>query len=90
MDTLKLDALVTRLIDSLPKGGGQGITEELRRNLRALLSSAFARMDLVTREEFDVQAAVLQRTQQRLEELERQVAVLEALLRGRERQDPAT
>ncbi len=45
-----------------------------------LLTNALASMDLVTREEFDVQTAVLARTRARLEELEKQVAVLEQAL----------
>lgn len=53
---------------------------ELERSFRALLSSTFEKLDLVSREEFDVQAQVLARTRARLEELERQVALLERRL----------
>jgi len=52
--------------------------EELKKNVRTWLSGALTRMELVTREEFDVQSALLSRTRLRLEELERQVAALEA------------
>jgi len=52
--------------------------KDLERNLRALLTSAFSRLDLVTREEFDVQREVLARTRAKLEVLEAQVAELEA------------
>ena len=51
---------------------------EAERNARALLTSLLGRLDLVTREEFDAQAAVLARTRERLEELERRLARLEA------------
>ncbi|UCH50267.1 MAG: accessory factor UbiK family protein [Betaproteobacteria bacterium] len=54
--------------------------EDVQKNLRALLSSWFARLDLVTREEFDVQQAVLQRTREKLSQMEARVAELERLL----------
>lgn len=50
---------------------------DLEKNLRALLQSAFSRLDLVTREEFDVQREVLARTRARLTELEARLAELE-------------
>ncbi len=52
--------------------------KDLERNVKAMMAGAFARMDLVTREEFDVQAKVLARTREKLAELERRVAELEA------------
>ena len=54
--------------------------EDVQKNLRALLSSWFARLDLVTREEFDVQQAVLHRTREKLSQMEARVAELEGLL----------
>lgn len=54
--------------------------EDLEQQLRALLQSAFTRLDLVSREEFESQALVLQRTRQRLEQLEQQVSRLEEQL----------
>ncbi len=56
----------------------QGPAADLDRNLRALLGAWFARLDLVSREEFDIQREVLARTRARVAELERQVAALEA------------
>ena len=50
---------------------------DLEKNLRALLASAFSRLDLVTREEFDVQREVLARTRARLQEMEAKLAELE-------------
>ena len=50
---------------------------DLEKNLRALLQSAFSRLDLVTREEFDVQREVLARTRAKLEALEAKLADLE-------------
>ena len=49
----------------------------LERNARALLASFLSRLDLVTREEFDVQAEVLRRTREKLDQLEAKVADLE-------------
>ena len=52
-------------------------TKDIEKNMRALLSAFLARLDLVTREEFDVQTEVLRRTQAQLAELEAKVADLE-------------
>ena len=52
--------------------------KDIEKNARALLSSAFARLDLVTREEFDLQVAVLARTREKLSALEARVAALDA------------
>jgi BMFP domain-containing protein YqiC len=54
--------------------------KDVERNVKAMLSQGFSKLDLVTREEFDTQTQVLLRTRARLEELERQVAELEQKL----------
>ncbi len=54
----------------------QGPAADLDKNLRAMLGGLFSRLDLVTREEFDVQREVLLRTRAKLEELEKKVAEL--------------
>ena len=51
---------------------------DLERNFRALLSGAMARLDLVTREEFDAQTRMLARTREKLEGLEQRLATLES------------
>ena len=51
--------------------------KDLEKNVRAVLSSVFSRLDLVTREEFDVQREVLLRTRERLNELERKLSEIE-------------
>lgn len=56
----------------------QGPAADIEKNLRALLAGMFSRLDLVTREEFDVQREVLLRTRARLAELEKKVEALEA------------
>jgi BMFP domain-containing protein YqiC len=50
--------------------------QDVQKNLRAMISSWFASHDLVTREEFDAQVQVLRRTQDKLKDLEKQVADL--------------
>jgi len=52
--------------------------KDIEKNARALLNSAFTRLDLVTREDFDVQVALLARTREKLTALEARVAALEA------------
>ena len=54
---------------------------DIERNMRATLSSLFTRLDLVTREEFDVQSAVLVRTREKLAALEARLAELEKIAR---------
>lgn len=56
----------------------QGPAADIEKNMRALLGGLFSRLDLVTREEFDVQREVLVRTRAKLAELEQKVAALEA------------
>ena len=56
--------------------------KDIEKNLRAMIASAFARLDLVTREEFEVQAALLSSCQERLAALEARVAQCEASARN--------
>jgi BMFP domain-containing protein YqiC len=79
IDLKHLDELARKLGDLLPPGVGEA-REEVARNMKAALQSGLARLDLVTREEFDVQRAVLLRTREKLEQLERLVAELETRL----------
>jgi BMFP domain-containing protein YqiC len=60
---------------------GAGPARDVEKNARALFSSALARLDLVTREEFDVQAKVLARTREKLAGLEARLAELEQRLK---------
>ena len=72
--------LVNRILESVQERLPQDIGElgqDLRHNLGAVIRESLARMDLVTREEFDVQTKVLARTRARLEDLEKQVSALE-------------
>ncbi len=80
LDPKHLDDLTRRLAGSLPQGL-QALRQDIDRNLRAGLEAGLSRLDLVTREEFDVQSAVLARTRAKLEHLEAQVAELERMLK---------
>jgi hypothetical protein len=56
---------------------GDSPVADLEKNINALLKGAFTKMELVTREEFDIQAEVLRNTRQKLEELEDKLSALE-------------
>lgn len=60
----------------------QSPAKDLEKNAKALLNQGFAKLDLLTREEFDIQAQVLARTRERVEALEARVAALEARLKS--------
>lgn len=65
-------------LDGMPGAeAARSLRDDAERNLRAVLDSAFERMELVTREEFDAQTAVLARTRAQLEALEERVRALE-------------
>lgn len=77
MDPRFIDDLAKRLSEALP-GGLKSLKADAEENFRTVLGSVLARLDLVTREEFDVQSAVLARTREKLEALEARLAALEA------------
>ena len=77
IDPKAFDDLAKRFTEALPPSFRQ-FQADMEKNLHAALQAAFAKLELVTREEFDVQQAVLARTRAKLEEMERQVAALEA------------
>ena len=79
MENNVIDELSKRLGEILPPGINV-LKEDMEKNIRAVLQAAFSKMDLVSREEFEVQAKVLQRTREKLETLEKQLAELEAKL----------
>lgn len=73
-----LKHLAQRLFEELQQQLPNGSESLSQRELHIALQAALARLDLVTREEFDAQAAVLLRTRQKLEALEQQLAQLES------------
>lgn len=71
-----LDRLVQRLADSLP-AGVEKLGHDLKSGIRTSLRATLEQMDLVTREEYDVQVAVLERTRDKLRALEQRIERLE-------------
>ncbi len=79
IDLGHIDDLARRLSGLVPPGLRE-TREELQENFKSVLQAGLSRLDLVTREEFDVQQAVLLRTREKLEALQAQVTQLEAQL----------
>ena len=73
-----IDKLARTLADAVP-GGLRSVREDLEQTFRGILKGALDRLDLVTREEFDVQQAVLARTREKLDALEQRLAGLETV-----------
>ena len=71
-----IENLVRNLVDAVPEGL-RSMREELEQNFRSVLRTGLGKLDLVTREEFEVQEAVLARTRERLEALENRLAEFE-------------
>ena len=79
LDPKQFDDISRRIADGLPSGL-QTLKGDFEQNVQASLSAALSKLNLVTREEFDVQQAVLMRTREKLRNLEDQVSTLEAEL----------
>ena len=75
-DPKQLDDLARQLSTNMPSAL-QALSDDVEQHLRLSLSAALRKMDLITREEIDVQSAVLKRTREKLERLEPIVARLE-------------
>ena len=88
MNKDSIDKLARRLAASLPQGL-RAMREDVEDNFRAVLKSSLARMDLVTREEFEVQEAVLARTRQKLDDIEKRLADFEQAAAGKAAKAPA-
>ena len=71
-----VDSLASKLAESVPEGL-RSMREDLENNFRAVLRSSLSKLDLVTREEFEVQEAVLAKTRDKLEALEARLKELE-------------
>ena len=75
IDLSQLDELARRLSNLVPPGLREG-REDLQQNFKSVLQAGLGKLDLVTREEFDVQRAVLLRTREKLDALEQRLAEL--------------
>lgn len=81
IEVQRIDQIAQRLAALVPPGLAQA-GEDLQANFRDVLAQGLRRLDLVTREEFDVQRLLLARTRERVEQLERRVVELESRLTG--------
>jgi BMFP domain-containing protein YqiC len=82
MQIPEIDKLIQSVVENLPgKVGPFG--DELQEYLRQSLSSTLKKMDIVTRHEFDIQTAVLQKTRSKVDELEKIIKELESNLLGK-------
>lgn len=75
-DPKALDEIASRLANAVPPGLNN-LKEDLEKNFHAILQGALGKLDLVTREEFEVQKAVLAKTRAKLEDLESRIVALE-------------
>ena len=74
LNTDKLDELARKISQAI----GESPAKDVEKNIKALLQSALQRLDLIPREEFELQTQVLQRTREKLEALEARIEALEA------------
>jgi BMFP domain-containing protein YqiC len=84
-----LDDLARRLADAVPPSL-RTLGRDLESNFKAILQAQLARLDLVTRTDFEVQAALLARTQAAYQQLEERLKVLEARLAEQSAPDPSS
>jgi BMFP domain-containing protein YqiC len=82
IDLKAIDDLARRVSELVPPGM-RAAGDELQANVKATLQAGLAKLDLVTREEFEVQRAVLLRTREKLDALERKLSALEAAAAAR-------
>jgi BMFP domain-containing protein YqiC len=76
MNDDSVESIARKLADAVPEGL-RSIREDLEKNFRSVLRSSLSKLDLVTREEFEVQEAVLAKTREKLEALEVQLKELD-------------
>jgi len=79
-DINSIETLAKSLSDQLPSGLAS-IKEDVEKNFKSVLQQQFAKLDLVTREEFDTQSAVLSRTRDKIDELEKIILGLSAAVK---------
>jgi len=72
----KIETILADVSNALPENV-QFLKRDIEKNLRATLNAAFSKMELVTREEFDIQSALLQRTRAQLDILQEKLSTLE-------------
>ena len=76
IDPKMFEDIAKKLGSVLPEGI-KSVQEDVEKNFKTVLQNSFSKMDLVTREEFDVQTQVLARSREKLDKMEKQIAKLE-------------
>lgn len=76
IDKNKINEFVQNVINAMPQGL-KNLPMDIQKNLRSAIQASFSKMDLVTRDEFDAQKGVLERTRKKVEILEKKVDELE-------------
>lgn len=79
LDPKKLEDLAKQIADAVPPGV-KNMAEGAETRVKSVLQSQLSKLDLVTREEFDIQSQVLIRTREKLEAMEARIAELETKL----------
>lgn len=79
LDPKKLEELAKQIADAIPPGV-KNMAEEVEGRAKTVLQSQLSKLDLVTREEFDIQSQVLIRTREKLDAMESRISELEAKL----------
>lgn len=80
MSSTPFDDLINQVLRQLPEGM-QTLQNDVQRNMRAVLSAGLQRLDLVTRQEFEIQRQMLERAQQQLKILESKISELESAIK---------
>jgi len=78
----QLESVAKKIAEIIPESFGE-VPPGVQSQVKTVLANAFDKMELVTREEFDIQSGVLAKTRTKLEQLEKQVAELEKLLQDK-------
>ncbi len=76
MDSFRIDEIARRLLESVPPAL-RTVQKDLETNFRSVLRASLGKLDVVTRDEFDTQTKVLQRTREKLEQMEARLSELE-------------
>ncbi len=87
MSKESIEELAKKLADAVPEGL-KSMREDLEKNFRSVLQSGLSKLDLVTREEFEVQEAVLAKTREKLDALEEKIQAMEGQREHRDSEKP--
>ena len=83
IDAKKIEEMADKFSQSIPPGA-KAFQQDIEKNFKQMLQSLLAKMDLVTREEYDIQTALLQRTRAKLDTLQKKLIDIENQLSGKE------